>query len=288
MSRWVRVDVSVFEHEFFASSEPFSEREAWLWLIANAAWKNTTHRVGNVMLDVPVGSLFATLRGLQNAWHWGSDKRVRSFILRLENGRMVETKTDAGKTQITICNYGRYQDAGRTEDAARTQAGRSADALKTPVHQDTIEITSSLRSDVRSEPDKPAPTSPTVIELPALQGVLVAISQSDVSEWAVAFPAVNVDQKLKAIRAWLIANPKKRKTARGMKRFVVSWLSREQDRGGGSLSGAGPPNRETEFARNQRECTEALERRVLGEKRNDEFASNGPAFDLEPRDWRPH
>lgn len=53
-------------------------------------------------------------------------------------------------------------------------------------------------------------------------------------------------------------------------------------------SQAPPPNRETEFARHQRECTEALERRVLGEKRNDEFASNGPAFDLEPRDWRPH
>lgn len=49
-----------------------------------------------------------------------------------------------------------------------------------------------------------------------------------------------------------------------------------------------PPFRETEFARHQRECTEALERRVFGEKQNDDFASNGPAFDLEPRDWRPH
>lgn len=168
MSRWVRVDVSVFEHEFFASPEPFSEREAWLWLIANAAWKNTTHRVGNVMLDVPVGSLFATLRGLQSAWHWGSDKRVRSFISRLENGRMVETKTDAGKTHITICNYGRYQDAGRTEDAARTQAGRSADALKTPVHQDTN--ISSLRSEIAPPAKKRASRLPETWSLPRAWG----------------------------------------------------------------------------------------------------------------------
>lgn len=146
MSRWVRVSVDIFDHEFFASAEPFSEREAWLWLIANAAWRDTKHRVGNDMLDVPVGSLFATLRGLQSAWKWKSDKRVRSFLSRLENGRMVETKTDAGKTQITICNYSRFQEAGRKEDAARTQDGRSSDALKTPVHQDTNN-TSSLRSD---------------------------------------------------------------------------------------------------------------------------------------------
>jgi hypothetical protein len=285
MSRWVRVDVSVFEHEFFASSEPFSEREAWLWLIANAAWKNTTHRVGNVMLDVPVGSLFATLRGLQNAWHWASDKRVRSFIMRLENGRMVSTKTDAGKTHITICNYSLYQEGGRSEDASRTQVGRSEDAQKTPLHQHTKDI-SSLRSDICPEPEKSAPASPTVIELPATKNEIVPITEADVAEWIEAFPAVDVRQKLRAIRQWLIANPQKRKTSRGMKRFVVAWLGREQDRGGMN-GGQGPPT-ESAFARHQREGTEALERRVYGDKRNDQFASDGPAFDLEPGDYRAH
>lgn len=136
MSRWIRVQTSIFDHELFASAE-LSQREAWLWLITNAAWKETRHRIGNEVLDVPVGSMFVTLRSLQSAWRWGSDKRVRTFLSMLENERMIETKTDAGKTQITVCNYSRYQDAGRTEDASRTHTGRSADALKTPVHQDT-------------------------------------------------------------------------------------------------------------------------------------------------------
>ena len=34
------------------------------------------------------------------------------------------------------------------------------------------------------------------------------------------------------MRGWLNANPKKRKTKAGILRFVNSWLSREQDRGG--------------------------------------------------------
>lgn len=45
---------------------------------------------------------------------------------------------------------------------------------------------------------------------------------------------------------------------------------------------------ESEFAKHQRECTEALERSVYGEKRNEQFASNGATLDLEPGNWRPH
>ena len=34
------------------------------------------------------------------------------------------------------------------------------------------------------------------------------------------------------MRGWLLSNPKKRKTAGGMLRFVNSWLAKEQNRGG--------------------------------------------------------
>jgi hypothetical protein len=49
-----------------------------------------------------------------------------------------------------------------------------------------------------------------------------------------------------------------------------------------------PSRPESEFAKHQRECTEALERSVYGEKRNEQFASNGATLDLEPGNWRPH
>jgi hypothetical protein len=167
MSRWIRVQTSIFDHELFASAE-FSQRDAWLWLIANVAWKETRHRVGSEMLVVPVGSIFITLRSLQATWHWKSDKRVRTFLSTLENERMIETKTDAGKTQISICNYSRYQEAGRSEDAAGTHGGRSEDALKTPVHQDTN--TSSLRSEVAPPAKKKATRLPENWSLPRAWG----------------------------------------------------------------------------------------------------------------------
>ena len=56
----------------------------------------------------------------------------------------------------------------------------------------------------------------------------------DMIAWSKAYPAVDVFQELRAMESWLDANPKKRKTPVGVKRFVNSWLARSQDRGGSS------------------------------------------------------
>lgn len=146
--------------------------------------------------------------------------------------------------------------------------------------------TSSLRSDACPEPDKSAPASPTAIELPAVGGALVAITEADVSEWSQAFPAVNVSQQLAAIRSWLNVNPQKRKTTKGMKRFVVSWLSRDQDRGGGRQQPqAQAPPRMTPHMQRQHDIRQKLERDLYGEP-DDEFT--GQTVDLAGRDYRSH
>ena len=46
----------------------------------------------------------------------------------------------------------------------------------------------------------------------------------DVIAWSNAYPAVVVFQELRAMESWLDANPPKRKTPKGIKRFVNSWL----------------------------------------------------------------
>lgn len=56
--------------------------------------------------------------------------------------------------------------------------------------------------------------------------------EADVIAWQRTYPAINVHQELNAMESWLDANPTRRKTSRGIKRFINSWLSRAQDRGG--------------------------------------------------------
>ncbi len=52
------------------------------------------------------------------------------------------------------------------------------------------------------------------------------------AEYVRLYPNVDVKQQFNEMRGWCISNPQKRKTLRGVKRFVNGWLSRAQDRGG--------------------------------------------------------
>jgi Helix-turn-helix domain len=89
-----------------------------------------------------------------------------------------------------------------------------------------------------TEPPTPAQsseifdTTPAFITLTLNTGAEYPIHEPQIAEWRTLFPAVNARQELRAIRAWLLANPKRRKTRNGILRFVTSWLSRTQDRGG--------------------------------------------------------
>lgn len=55
------------------------------------------------------------------------------------------------------------------------------------------------------------------------------------------YPAVDVEQECRNMAGWLDANKTKRKTRRGIERFINSWLSRKQDQGG-TRPGRSPTN----------------------------------------------
>ena len=75
-----------------------------------------------------------------------------------------------------------------------------------------------------------------VITLPtnrhATIGETHSVTDADLAEYTALYPAVDVPQALRSMRGWLLANPGKRKTLNGMPRFIHTWLSREQNRGG--------------------------------------------------------
>ncbi len=58
------------------------------------------------------------------------------------------------------------------------------------------------------------------------------LAQDDYDEMRRLYPAVDVAAELRKARGWLIGNPTKRKTERGILRFLHTWLARAQDRGG--------------------------------------------------------
>ena len=82
------------------------------------------------------------------------------------------------------------------------------------------------------EPENSASGPPPVIALPLNDNTEYEVPQKDFDSWVSLYPAVDVMQQLRNMKGWLQANPDRRKTRRGINRFISGWLSREQDRGG--------------------------------------------------------
>lgn len=74
---------------------------------------------------------------------------------------------------------------------------------------------------------------PVFLTLPCLKNQNYAITESLVAEYESDFPAIDVRQELRNAVAWVKANPKKKKTLSGARRFLTGWLTRSQNRGGG-------------------------------------------------------
>jgi hypothetical protein len=100
--------------------------------------------------------------------------------------------------------------------------------------QSESESNPNLESNPKDYCAKPqaAAAPPTVISLPLNDGTFFDVSENDRAKWSQLYPNVDVLQQLRNMAGWCDSNPTKRKTRGGIKRFITSWLSREQDKGG--------------------------------------------------------
>ena len=96
------------------------------------------------------------------------------------------------------------------------------------------------------EPPKPPkqkkPESPVVISILLNDKSEYQITEADVTAWKELYQAVDIMQELRKMKGWADANPSKRKTRNGIKRFINGWLSKEQDKYHGPAPGY-PPQR---------------------------------------------
>ena len=102
----------VLDHPIVGARKPYAESEAWLWLLFEAAWRARRVRVTNGRtvgsVGIERGQLSYSRSYMATAWGW-SEKRVRTFLNRLETDRMIAPQTGQPQTVITICNYETYQ-----------------------------------------------------------------------------------------------------------------------------------------------------------------------------------
>lgn len=167
-SRWIRVCVDTFDHP--ALEGPYDRRSAWLWLIANAAWKEKRVRVSGKLMALERGQVVVGRDHLAEVWGWGV-KQVRNFLAELEAENMIEMGHSKGRIAnvATICNYDKYQSTGPVE-------GRLEDQLEAgsgPVRGHTVENNTKdtkLEGEITRASEPPSVEDPVRVNCKAIYG----------------------------------------------------------------------------------------------------------------------
>lgn len=110
--------------------------------------------------------------------------------------------------------------------------GNSPPEVEVEVEEE-IEYTSAIAdvcTELKSSEPKDGKKEQALFELPTNTGEVYPFYSSDINSYKNLYPSVNVEQEMRKMIGWLDANPKRRKTKTGMKRFVNTWLSSEQDK----------------------------------------------------------
>lgn len=163
--------------------------------------------------------------------HW----KVHNYIRK---DRYQETRCIREKEQLSIGESGEYlhilspvsvpDTVGIPNDNQRETQDRLGKDRIGKVNSNTAQSYSCDSSTPEQKPAEPAP----VFSLPLNDKTLYGITGEQLEKWRDYYPAVDVMAELRKMAGWLDGNPGKRKTRRGIGRFIANWLAREQDRGG--------------------------------------------------------
>lgn len=170
-----------------------------------------------------------TSRGIQKRFIQGASKRDN---IRMRKDLFLLDENEIPKGSLVKLDLFTVSGEKTTVSGPETPVtGESIPKVKESIEKHSIVKNSNRLSGATDAASGPA-SSPIVYQLPLNTKKPYPITKADIKEWHDLYPAVDIKAELRKMRGWLDANPQRRKTDRGIKRFINSWLSREQDRGG--------------------------------------------------------
>ena len=225
------------------------------WQLFGYLLLKSTHRahrqlVGGMVFDLQPGDvIFGRSKAADDLCV--GEQSIRTALKLLEKLEIVTSKSTNKCTVISFVNWNRYQD----EQPAPNQQTNQHLTSNQPAPNQHLTTNKNERKKEKKKTDTSylaqsdacASSAPEPAEeqeqpvamIPLADGSEFPVPASLASEYATAYPGVDVPRELAQVRAWCLSNPRKRKTVKGIKRFLNSWLDRAQNQGGGQRASPG-------------------------------------------------
>lgn len=83
----------------------------------------------------------------------------------------------------------------------------------------------------RSTPSSDPQPTPSEFDIPLNDGTFYNVPKENITVYKRLYPAVDVEQALRNMIGWCMGHENRRKTRKGIKRFITNWLAGDQDNG---------------------------------------------------------
>lgn len=173
-----------------------------------------------------------------------------TFLLRISNEEWQETKrVFIAKNFIDEANNLLHWDKRQfRSDSSRERVSRHRENKKqecnvtvTPPEQNRTDTDKKKEDSLRSSSS--ARSKKISFDFDA--GSFSKIPESERLLWQTAYPALSIDQEISKAAAWLMANPKNKKS--NYERFLVNWFAKSQDRAPIVGRATGPPAQRQQY-----------------------------------------
>lgn len=200
---------------------------------------------------------YNSIKAFQELFPYMGARQIRSAIDKLKNEGLIITGNynddmrdrtmwyALTKKAYCICQNGNTQMSKMTNDIDLNNNIYNNTDTDTDTYNSCSEFqngTSEPENDKSAMPDEPLAD---VVAIPLNDKTEYHMTEKEYQEYCELYPAVDVSYELKRMRKWSENNRHKRKTKRGIGRFINQWLSKEQDRGGTKGYVYSPPKKET-------------------------------------------
>lgn len=217
----------------------------WMYLLLNATHKELPALFNGKKIVLMPGQLITGRVSIAKALHL-TDSKVQRILKTFENEQQIEQQTRFQNRLITILNWSVYQKSEQRNEQ-RLNSDRTANEQRLNTNKKAKKAKNEKKERNSYCPELKLPTEPPVISFVLNDKSEYPVYERQITEWREAYPAADIRRELFKMKAWLDANPRKRKTKAGILRFVVNWLSRAQDKGGDGTEDDGWDEPEYEY-----------------------------------------
>ena len=159
-----------------------------------------------------------------------SEETIRESLDHLEGARIISRYTAEGEDYLRICSW--ENDQRIRNSRHKFPVPEEEETSPEPESETKEKARQEKPADYNSTPkvseSDPKTADEIVIDLLLHDNTKYNVTREEINEFSALYPAVDVLQEYRGMKAWCMSNPHKRKTRNGIKKFINGWLANAQ------------------------------------------------------------